>query len=117
MELLSGEDLEVRLRRQAPLPLPLVGTIFAQTASALHAAHEEGIIHRDLKPSNIFLCRQGDYSDVVKVLDFGISKMQGAQSALTRTNAIIGTPWYMSPEQARGMSAEVEFPRIGGHPR
>jgi len=109
MELLEGEDLEIRLRRQSPLPLPLVGTIVAQTASALHAAHEEGIIHRDLKPSNIYLCRQGDYTDVVKVLDFGISKMQGAQSALTRAHTVIGTPWYMSPEQARGMSAEVDL--------
>ena len=90
------------------LPLDLVGRIAAQTGSALHAAHQEGVFHRDLKPSNIFLCRQGDYTDVVKVLDFGISKIQGAQRALTRTNAVMGTPLYMSPEQARGMAARVD---------
>ncbi len=109
MELLAGEDLAARLRRQLRLEPPAVASILRQAASALQAAHEQGIVHRDLKPNNIFLCRRGKRDDFVKVVDFGVSKVLGAQGGLTSTQALIGTPFYMSPEQAEQRSGEVDL--------
>jgi serine/threonine protein kinase len=110
MELLEGEPLSKRLHREGALSLPVAGRILAQVGRALSRAHELGIVHRDLKPENIFLVYGADDmgSDdglLVKVLDFGIAKLvqvSGDESGLTHTGAAIGTPSYMSPEQARG---------------
>ncbi|MDY0003994.1 MAG: serine/threonine-protein kinase [Polyangia bacterium] len=105
MEFLDGCDLSVLLEPGLPLPLPRAKHILAQTLSALGAAHGAGIIHRDLKPENVFLIQRGEDADFVKLLDFGISKIAGGEEAklhLTSTGLILGTPYYMSPEQARG---------------
>ena len=107
MELLNGEDLETRIRREGPLPLPVVSAILNQITSALDAAHNRGVVHRDLKPQNIYLTRHGDSSDHVKILDFSISKVCGG-SGLTEQSHIIGTPYYMAPEQARGQVDRVD---------
>lgn len=107
MELLVGEDLSQLLRRQKRLDLTQVTTIFRETSSALLAAHARGVIHRDLKPSNIFLCRKGERNDFVKVVDFGLSKIVGSQRHLTTTHGLMGTPTYMSPEQAQEQAASV----------
>ena len=110
MELLRGEDLAARLERDKRLPLPLVTRIFQQAASALHDAHKKGIIHRDLKPQNIFLCRDEEgEEDYVKVVDFGISKILGAQEAVTGTHELLGSPAFMSPEQAMIKASEVDL--------
>jgi serine/threonine-protein kinase len=102
MELLQGEDLGARLRRTPRLGMRETVTIFVQAAKALRLAHEAGIIHRDLKPGNIFLARSDD-DEVVKLLDFGVAKaVTNLLEETTRTGELLGSPGYMSPEQARG---------------
>jgi serine/threonine-protein kinase len=104
MELLTGEDLGMTLKRQGKLPPEDTANIVFQVARALRRAAEAGIVHRDLKPSNVFIIHDDD-EDLVKVLDFGIAKApRGLRSddESTRKGAIIGSPRYMSPEQARG---------------
>jgi serine/threonine-protein kinase len=109
MELLEGEPLDKRLGRVHSLPLADTARIIRQVGRALQRAHEHDIIHRDLKPENIFLVRgPDDDEDVAKVLDFGIAKMRAAPGAVgvsssTKTGTLLGTPFYMSPEQARGL--------------
>ncbi|HVY45595.1 MAG TPA: serine/threonine-protein kinase, partial [Minicystis sp.] len=103
MELLQGETLGARLKRERRLPLPAVGRVVAQVTRALRRAHEAGIVHRDLKPQNVFLAREDD-EEVVKVLDFGIAKMlvgEGTKAGDTSTGTLLGSPSYMSPEQVR----------------
>jgi len=108
MALLEGESLAARLKRQGPFrDLREVATIMRQVTAALGAAHRGQVVHRDLKPSNIFLCDSSDATGpLVKVVDFGLSKIAGggrtAESALTRVDSVLGTPSYMSPEQACG---------------
>jgi serine/threonine protein kinase len=108
MELLSGEDLSQLLRRVGALPKPMAVQIFAQISAALTVAHQAGVIHRDIKPSNVFLCH-GATNSFVKVLDFGIAKhlLQSASLA-TQGQALLGTPAYMSPEQARGQNEQID---------
>jgi eukaryotic-like serine/threonine-protein kinase len=102
MELLSGEHLGDRLKRVRRLPLREASSIAAQVGKALGRAHRAGIIHRDLKPANVFLARDED-EDIVKLLDFGIAKTQfGDGTDTTTTDVLMGSPQYMSPEQARG---------------
>ncbi|GAB4197065.1 MAG: hypothetical protein OHK0013_04830 [Sandaracinaceae bacterium] len=108
MELLRGESLASRIEqlREQGKTLPLHDTvqIALQICDALGAAHERGIVHRDLKPENVFLAKKGE-RERVKILDFGISKVKTAdaeQVRMTRTGQLVGTPLYMSPEQARG---------------
>ena len=104
MELLQGETLEDRLARSAPLSPEETVDIMVQVSRAIAKAHEHGIIHRDLKPDNIFLTEHDD-EWVVKVLDFGVAKFTGGDmpaGAATRPGAVLGTPFYMSPEQAEG---------------
>ncbi len=108
MELLDGQDLTSLLDRPQPVGLEEALTILRQAASGLQAAHEGGVVHRDLKPSNLMLCDYAGRQGVVKILDFGISKVLGHESSLTATTAVMGTPFYMSPEQADGRSAEVD---------
>ncbi len=107
MELLEGQDLARLLALQGRLPLPRMNEVLGQICDALGAAHRRGIVHRDLKPNNIFLCRTESRGEVVKVVDFGISKVMGSHSVITRGSAILGTPAYMAPEQAEGRSAEA----------
>jgi len=110
LEYLSGEDMASRLRR-GPMGLDEVTSIVRQIGSALHAAHKEDIIHRDLKPQNIFLCpveSGGVITEQAKVLDFGISKIRGSQTVKTNASDMLGTPQYMSPEQATGNHAAVD---------
>jgi serine/threonine-protein kinase len=108
MERLEGESLAERLTRRVRLELPEVSSILRQATSALQAAHERQIIHRDLKPENIFLCRRGALDDYVKLLDFGLSKVLGAQSELTQVGSLLGSPSYMSPEQAEERADQVD---------
>jgi serine/threonine-protein kinase len=104
MDLLEGEDLASRLRRGGGVPWPEIQRITEEVAAALGTAHAVGILHRDLKPGNIFLARQPGARDRAVLLDFGLAKHTDsmAQSQLTSTGAVLGTPLYMSPEQARG---------------
>jgi len=103
MELLDGATLEQIVEKTGPLPVGRVIHVLAQAAGALSEAHELGLIHRDIKPANIMLCNQGGQMDVAKVLDFGLVKeIRGESPALTRDNAITGTPLYMSPEALTG---------------
>ncbi len=105
MELLEGESLAERLRLVGAIPVGDLVWIARQILSALSAAHRKGIIHRDMKPENVFLCRRdGDPRETAKVLDFGISKNVANDDtlSLTMTGAVVGTPYYLSPEQARG---------------
>ncbi len=106
MELLDGEDLAAVLARRGPLPAGDVLALMLQATEALVEAHGRGIVHRDLKPANLFLARRPTGATTLKVLDFGISKAQaGAGAPLTATQAFLGTPLYMSPEQVRDVRA------------
>jgi eukaryotic-like serine/threonine-protein kinase len=103
MEFLEGESLAERIKTAGPLPIEMACELGCAILSPLAAAHQAGIIHRDLKPDNVFLVRQSR-GEVVKLLDFGISRTAGleAEFRLTTTGLVLGTPYYMSPEQARG---------------
>ena len=107
MELLEGESLAERLDREHRLPMTEAVRIASQAASALSAAHAASVVHRDLKPGNIFLVRMPGQPAFVKVLDFGISKNLTA-AGLTGEFDVLGTPDYMAPEQARGLTARVD---------
>lgn len=102
MELLEGTDLGDLVAR-GPLPVPLAVDCVLQAAEALVEAHAEGIVHRDIKPSNLWLTQRRDGAPLVKVLDFGISKLVSVDgdAKLTDTRAVFGSPAYMSPEQIR----------------
>ena len=107
MEYLEGESLAHRLHRERKLPIDLVAALGRQIASAVGAAHAKAIVHRDLKPDNVFLVRDDETASGLraKVLDFGIAKLAGdgqPGSLKTRTGMLLGTPYYMSPEQCRG---------------
>jgi serine/threonine-protein kinase len=102
MELLEGESLGERLERERVLSLGQTAAILGRVASAVGGAHAAGIVHRDLKPDNIFICTNGEEGDV-RVLDFGVAKqLSSVQEKLTETGTLVGTPLYMSPEQAAG---------------
>ncbi len=109
MEFLEGRDLETRLNEAGPLPLPFAVRVVDAVASALAAAHAHGIVHRDLKPANIFLVTvDGQPDELIKVLDFGISKVRAAGTLLSTPSDVLGTPPYMSPEQARGATHLID---------
>lgn len=107
MEFLTGEPLDARLARVGRLSIGETSRLLGQVCRALARAHEAGIVHRDLKPENVYLVRSADDDDeIAKVLDFGIAKFgpqASGMSSSTRTGSILGTPHYMSPEQARGL--------------
>src|SRR5688572_20055613 len=115
IEFLSGDTLSKRIQRSNGLHHQKAVEIMEQICSAIAEAHSLGIIHRDLKPENIMLTTHNGLDDWVKVVDFGIAKLETndtdpasvAQASLTRTGAILGTPLYMSPEQLRGRKADA----------
>ncbi|RPI23226.1 MAG: serine/threonine protein kinase [Acidobacteria bacterium] len=96
MELVEGEDLKSLIRRRASVPFARKLAIIAQICRALGYAHRQGVIHRDVKPGNIRITPEGQ----VKILDFGLARL--GTSEMTRTGTLMGTPYYMSPEQAKG---------------
>jgi eukaryotic-like serine/threonine-protein kinase len=100
MEFLEGRDLQTELDRRRTFPVEEAIDYVLQACAGIAEAHDIGIVHRDLKPSNLFLCDEGDRR-IVKILDFGISKILDEASKLTSTELTIGTPLYMSPEQVR----------------
>jgi serine/threonine-protein kinase len=106
MEYLDGEPLSARIEREGRLTPFELAPIVRQVLVGLGAAHEAGIVHRDLKPDNVFILRStAERPDFVKIIDFGISKFQPLGSEgmkMTRTGVVMGTPYYMSPEQASG---------------
>ena len=107
MELLEGHDLHEVLKERGPLPIEEAAGYLIEACDALAEAHARGIIHRDLKPSNLFIVEHAGAKGSLKVLDFGISKSTGLQAAhdggptLTQAEAMLGSPYYMSPEQLR----------------
>lgn len=105
MEYLEGEGLADHLMRTGPMDLPSACGILESALCALAAAHEQGIVHRDLKPDNIFLVHRPGEDLTIKLIDFGISKFLAMpdQTKLTQDGSMLGTPAYMSPEQARGL--------------
>jgi len=107
MELLTGLDLQKLVRERGRMPPDEVLRTLGQVARALDKAHAIGIVHRDLKPENLFLHHREDGTTVVKILDFGISRMANAAAtsgplAMTQAGSVMGTPLYMAPEQAAG---------------
>ncbi len=116
-ELLQGEQFGDYLERLGRVPVPDAVHVLRQVCQALGAAHAQGIVHRDVKPENVFLT--GNINEVadarVKVLDFGISKVAGSGTELTKTGTVMGTPDYMAPEQARGdkVDARVDIYAAG----
>ena len=110
LEFLEGETLGARIRR-GPIPTDEALGITRQIGSALAAAHRAGIVHRDLKPENIFLTPTdagGEVGVRVKILDFGISKIKDSLSVVTSDQTVLGTPQYMSPEQASAKHSDVD---------
>ena len=103
MELLDGHDLAWSLRHRQNLTLAEVVELARQVARGLDSAHQAGIVHRDLKPQNLF---RVDSAGTWKILDFGVAKLRGSEGTLTK-GAVIGTPGYMSPEQARGIDTDM----------
>src|SRR5690606_21365238 len=116
MEMLVGETLGERLRREGALPWRTAARITCEALKSLSEAHKKGIIHRDLKPDNLFLMRrvarsESETDDMCKVLDFGIAKLQHDDQKLdqleTQAGTVFGTPRYMSPEQAQGAELDA----------
>ncbi|MCC7539880.1 MAG: serine/threonine protein kinase [Deltaproteobacteria bacterium] len=103
LELLDGNDLGSELDRSGTIPLPRTLSITLQVCDALAAAHRAGVVHRDIKPPNVFLVRRDGRDDYVKVVDFGIARLvePDGPSNLTRTGTLLGTPYYMAPEQVQ----------------
>jgi len=109
MEYLEGEPLGKILARTGPMPVSRVVDITDQLSSALTAAHLQGVVHRDMHPQNVFVMPgTGGQSERIKILDFGISKIASVSQKITGMAAVMGTPQYMSPEQAEGKSDELD---------
>jgi len=107
-ELLVGESLGRRVGEHGALAFDALDDLVQQLARGLEAAHAAGVVHRDLKPENVFLCPREEGGDLVKILDFGVSKIHGAATAITQEVAILGTPEFMAPEQALGRIDEID---------
>jgi serine/threonine-protein kinase len=109
MEFLDGLELAQIIKRTGPLPVARVVGLVRQIAAGLTAAHDSGVIHRDLKPQNIFVLDvAGHEQELVKIVDFGISKVKDVTSTITGSSMLMGTIQYMSPEQARGRVDEID---------
>ncbi|HEX8794097.1 MAG TPA: serine/threonine-protein kinase [Polyangiaceae bacterium] len=109
MEHLEGVDLATLVEDVGPMPVPRALRFARQACAALSEAHDAGIVHRDVKPDNLFVCRMGDDADFLKVLDFGIARIEGAEedATVTRAGWVHGTPAYMSPEVCNGARADA----------
>jgi serine/threonine-protein kinase len=109
MEHLEGVDLATLVDEVGPLPVSRAVGFARQACLALSEAHDAGVIHRDIKPDNLFVCRMGEQADFLKVLDFGIATIEGADEDVTVTRAgwVHGTPAYMSPEVCNGARADA----------
>jgi serine/threonine-protein kinase len=106
MEYLRGEDLASRIAR-GPLAWPVLARIADQILAAVSVAHAHGIVHRDLKPENVFLATDDAGDERVKLLDFGVSKVRDTRGLVTTEDRLLGTPAYMSPEQADGRVSDI----------
>jgi tRNA A-37 threonylcarbamoyl transferase component Bud32 len=121
MEYLEGGDLQARLAQLGPLPIEQAAEFVLQACEAIAEAHALGIVHRDLKPANLFCVLRADGLLAVKVLDFGISKLTGLSASnrdmgMTRTQSMMGSPYYMSPEQmqsSKGVDARTDIWALG----
>jgi serine/threonine-protein kinase len=124
MEYINGEDLAAIIRRDGPWSFTRAARLFVQVCAGLSEAHEAGIVHRDLKPENLMVVRRRDGSEHVKVLDFGLAKLRErpgdaghsmGQSAISSGGQVIGTPYYMAPEQVRGepLDARADIYSVG----
>ncbi|MET0593382.1 MAG: serine/threonine-protein kinase [Polyangiaceae bacterium] len=108
MEYLEGQPLSSLTKDDKPVKLDRAIAISRQIADGLAEVHDRGIVHRDLKPDNVFLVKEGDQEDFVKILDFGIAKvLESADARVTCAGSLFGTPSYMSPEQAAGMPVDA----------
>jgi serine/threonine-protein kinase len=110
MEYLAGRDLATLLEEEPYISAQRAAGIIQQCAQALASAHEEGVLHRDLKPANIFLVQNPDRSERIKILDFGIAKDRSSNprtADLTSASKVVGTPYYMAPEQAQGKQLDA----------
>ena len=109
MEFLDGVTIASLLHRQGPLPVQRMVNIALQTTRALASAHSQGIVHRDMKPENVMVLQRPGQPDFVKVLDFGVAKVATgpAQGGQTQLGMVVGTPQYMSPEQAMGVAVDA----------
>jgi eukaryotic-like serine/threonine-protein kinase len=120
MEYINGEDLAALIRREGPWSFARAARLFVQVCSGLVDAHEGGIVHRDLKPENLMVVRRRDGAEHVKVLDFGLAKLREratdpGTSAVSSGGQVIGTPYYMAPEQVRGevLDARADLYSVG----
>jgi serine/threonine-protein kinase len=108
MEYLEGVPLSTLTKDGKPAPLDRAIAVVRQIADGLAEVHDRGIVHRDLKPDNIFLVKEGEREDFVKILDFGIAKvLESTEARMTCAGSLFGTPSYMSPEQAAGMPVDA----------
>ena len=114
MELLVGHPLTASISPGRPMPFAEAGPILIQCADALQAAHDRGIIHRDVKPDNIFLVNEHGFANFAKLVDFGIAKLAGSGEGVnasvlrTASGVVMGTPAFMSPEQAEGAAEKID---------
>ena len=113
MELLRGHTLAERLATQGPLPVAETLAVVLPILSALSHAHGAGIVHRDVKPDNVFLAIEPDGQVFPKLVDFGISQLREWGAASRSEGVVVGTPWYMSPEQARGEEVDARCDIFG----
>ncbi|GMU59755.1 MAG: hypothetical protein AMXMBFR34_15180 [Myxococcaceae bacterium] len=107
MELLPGRSLAQLAHEDGPLPLKRIARLLAQAADALQAAHALGVVHRDVKPDNLFVTVGPDGRDLLKVLDFGVARRLSGEGARTQHGVVLGTPYYMAPEQAAGRAVDA----------
>jgi serine/threonine protein kinase len=113
MEYIKGDDLAALLRRDGPWSFERAARLFVQVCSGLTEAHDAGIIHRDLKPENLMVVSRRDDSEHVKILDFGLAKLRERSAGISTGGQVLGTPYYMAPEQVRGEEIDTRVDVYG----